>query len=424
MASNLNFFARFFALSRRKQLVVLIVLALTLFIGLRVYQALTKTSRSKTAETTVVQIKRSEITQLQAVSLDKTLPISGSLNPLEQTLVSARASGEVQSVAVREGQAVSKGQTLAELVATTYQAQYDQARANVASAEQSLNLAQKDYQNNEELYRSGFIAKMALQRLEVALQNARSTLTNAQQTLVIAQRNLAETRINAPISGVIAARKINPGETVGTGSVLFSIVNEDSFEVSAPISAEQVGQIAIGQTVQLRTPGVIDAFTGTVERINPAAQAGSRSFTVYVRVNNTGALRAGMYAQGDILLSSKPNVLSVPASAIHTKNERRYVYVLNNDRIEQREVTLGERASEAADAPTEITSGLQQGESVVRLDLGDIKPEQKVELVENSGQASDTTTNTAASNNAAQTEAPKTFWGKIKAWLSNKPNQK
>ena len=215
MASNLNFFARFFALSRRKQLVVLIVLALTLFIGVRVYQALTKTSRSKTAETTVVQIKRSEITQLQAVSLDKTLPISGSLNPLEQTLVSARASGEVQSVAVREGQAVSKGQTLAELVATTYQAQYDQARANVASAEQSLNLAQKDYQNNEELYRSGFIAKMALQRLEVALQNARSTLTNAQQTLVIAQRNLAETRINAPISGVIAARKINPGETVG-----------------------------------------------------------------------------------------------------------------------------------------------------------------------------------------------------------------
>jgi len=111
MASNLNFFARFFALSRRKQLVVLIVLALTLFIGVRVYQALTKTSRSKTAETTVVQIKRSEITQLQAVSLDKTLPISGSLNPLEQTLVSARASGEVQSVAVREGQAVSKGQT-------------------------------------------------------------------------------------------------------------------------------------------------------------------------------------------------------------------------------------------------------------------------------------------------------------------------
>ena len=163
----------------------------------------------------------------------------------------------------------------------------------------------------------------------------------------------------------------------------------------------------------------MDAFTGTVERINPAAQAGSRSFTVYVRVNNTGALRAGMYAQGDILLSSKPNVLSVPASAIHAKNGRQYVYVLNNDHIEQREVTLGERASEAADAPTEITSGLQQGESVVRLDLGDIKPEQKVELVENSGEAASHT-----QNNGAKTEAPKTFWGKIKAWLSNKPSQK
>lgn len=241
MASQFNFFA----LSKRKQLVVLTILALALFIGFRVFEALTKTSRAQTAAVNIIQIKRAEITQLQAVSLDKTLPLSGSLNPLDQTLVSARASGEVQSVAVREGQAVSQGQTLATLVATTYRAQYDQARANVTSAEQSLKLAQQDYQNNVELYHSGFIAKMALQKLDVTLQNARSSLTNAQQALVIAQRSLSETQITAPISGVIAARKINPGETVGIGSVLFSIVNESSFEVSAPISAEQVGQIGL-----------------------------------------------------------------------------------------------------------------------------------------------------------------------------------
>ncbi len=410
MASQFNFFA----LSKRKQLVVLTILALALFIGFRVFEALTKTSRAQTATVNIIQIKRAEITQLQAVSLDKTLPLSGSLNPLDQTLVSARASGEVQSVAVREGQAVSQGQTLATLVATTYRAQYDQARANVTSAEQSLKLAQQDYQNNVELYHSGFIAKMALQKLDVTLQNARSSLTNAQQALVIAQRSLSETQITAPISGVIAARKINPGETVGIGSVLFSIVNESSFEVSAPISAEQVGQISVGQTVQLRTPGVTDAFTGTVERINPAAQAGSRSFTVYVRVNNTGQLRAGMYAQGDILLSSKANVLSVPASAIHASNGRQYVYVLNNDTIEQREVTLGERASEAANAPTEITSGLQAGESVIRVDLGEIKPNQKVEVVENSGESIESATT------ASKTTAPQGILAKIKAWFTRK----
>ena len=411
MASKFNFSA----LGRRKQLVVLICALLVVFIGFRVYQAITKTSRSKTTDISTVQIKRSELIQLQSVSLDKTLPIAGSLNPLEQTLVSARASGEVRSVRAREGQAVNKGDVLAELVATTYQAQYDQAKANVTSAEQSLELAQNDYNNNLELYRSQFIAKMALQRVEVALQNARSNLTNAKQTLVIAERNLAETRITAPISGVVAVRKINPGETVGTGSVLFSIVNEDAFEVSAPISAEQVGQIAIGQTVQLHTPGITDAFTGTVERINPAAQAGSRSFTVYVRVNNNGALRAGMYAQGDILLSSKPNVLSVPASAIHTKNDRRYVYVLNNNSIEQREVTIGERASEAVDAPTEIMSGVSAGESVIRLDLGEIKPEMKVEIVENSGEA-------AQAEPAIPTKPAEKagIWNKIKAWFTKK----
>jgi RND family efflux transporter MFP subunit len=400
---------KFFSMSRRQQLVVLLILALLMFVVFRIVQAKTLASRAKAPEVTAIQIKTSEIIQLQSTSFDKTLSLSGALDPYQQAVVSARASGEVQEVRVREGQTVKKDEVLAQLVTTTYQAQVNQASAAVESAKQSLLLAQNDFANNEALFKSGFIAKMALQRFEVARQNAQSNLTNAQQSLVIAQRGLSDTKIIAPIAGVVAARKINTGETVGSGTVLFSIVNESSFELAAPISAEQIGSLSVGQTVQLSATGVSQAFTGTVERINPAAQAGSRSYTTYIRVNNPGNLRAGMFAQGQVLLSSRPDILSLPATAIHSKDNQKFVYVFANNTLTERAVTTGERTSDAIDAPVEITSGLTTGESVVRLDLGNIKPDLQVTLIDEK-----------AAQAPESASKPSGVLAKIKAWLTQK----
>ena len=400
---------KFFSMSRRQQLVVLLILALLMFVVFRIVQAKTLASRAKAPEVTAIQIKTSEIIQLQSTSFDKTLSLSGALDPYQQAVVSARASGEVQEVRVREGQTVKKDEVLAQLVTTTYQAQVNQASAAVESAKQSLLLAQNDFANNEALFNSGFIAKMALQRFEVARQNAQSNLTNAQQSLVIAQRGLSDTKIIAPIAGVVAARKINTGETVGSGTVLFSIVNESSFELAAPISAEQIGSLSVGQAVQLSATGVSQAFTGTVERINPAAQAGSRSYTTYIRVNNPGNLRAGMFAQGQVLLSSRPDILSLPATAIHSKDNQKFVYVFANNTLTERAVTIGERTSDAIDAPVEITSGLTTGESVVRLDLGNIKPDLQVTLIDEK-----------AAQAPESASKPSGVLAKIKAWFTQK----
>ncbi|MBS1175419.1 MAG: macA 1 [Burkholderiaceae bacterium] len=404
----------FFALSRRKQWVTILLLVLALFIGFRVFQALTKASRAKAPPASVVQIKTSELAEVQPTAFNKVLPLSGSLNPYQQTLISARASGEVAQVLVREGQTVNKGDVLAELSTITYQAQVDQARAAVNSAQQSLALAQQDYKNNKELLDAGFIAKMALQRIEVNRQSAQSALTQAQQSLVIAQRSLNDARISAPIAGVVAARKVNVGDTVGIGSPLFSIVNDNTFELASPIPAEQIGQVQVGQSVQLRTAGVANEFAGTIERVNPAAQAGSRSYMVYVRVFNNGQLRSGMFAEGSILLSSRPNILSIPATAVRSADGASHVYVVNNGVLEKRNVTVGERASEQIDAPIEITSGLSAGERVVRLDLGMMKPNLKVELLDDTG------TVPSAESSKDSTAPQQGLITKIKAWFSKK----
>ena len=89
---------KFFSMSRRQQLVVLLILALLMFVVFRIVQAKTLASRAKAPEVTAIQIKTSEIIQLQSTSFDKTLSLSGALDPYQQAVVSARASGEVQEV--------------------------------------------------------------------------------------------------------------------------------------------------------------------------------------------------------------------------------------------------------------------------------------------------------------------------------------
>ena len=352
----------------------LLLLALIALIGLRLYQSLTQAARAKPAPVKEIQVKQSELISVGAIAFEQTLPLSGSLNPYVQTTVRPRASGEVARVLVREGQAVQANQVLAELVDTTYQAQLAQAQANVSSAQRSFDVTLQDYKNNQQLFEEKFISKMALDKLNVNVAAAQTQLDNAKQALVIAKQSASETVIRAPVAGYIASSAAQKGDTVGNETAMFVIVNIDSFELAAPVSAEQVGMIRAGQTVQLSATGVAEPFSGVVERVNPAAQNGSRSYLVYIRVDNLdGLLKAGMFAQGKIFLSASPNALSVPATALHTAGDKVYVYKVADGKLIKQFVTTGARASDAIDAAVEITSGLAANDTVIRLDLGELK---------------------------------------------------
>lgn len=377
-----------------KIFLVVLAVALVAVVALRAYQQMTQAARAKPVPVTDIQIKKSELATVGADSFEQVLPLSGSLNPYVQTTVRPRASGEVSEMRVREGDAVKAGQVLAELVNTTYLAQARQARSNLISAQKSFDVTQTDYNNNEQLKNEGFISKMALDKLEANKVAAQAQLNNAQQAVLIAQQALNETIIKAPVAGYIATRSSLKGDTVSNDTPMFTIVNIDSFELAAPISAEQVGSIHTGQMVQLTSSGVAQAFNGTVERINPAALNGSRSYLVYIRVDNpTGQLKAGMFAQGKIILASTENAIAVPASALHIEGDMTYVYKINNGKLVKQTVTTGARASDAIDAAVTIVTGLSAGEQVVRLDLGELKEGVNVTIVDENAAAESSATN-------------------------------
>ena len=351
-----------------------LAIVLVAVVAYRVYQSLTQAARAKAVPITELQIKLSEVMTVGDSVFEQALPLSGSLSPYVQTIVRPRASGEVSKMLVREGDAVREGQVLAELVSTTYRAQYQQALSSLQSAQSSYDVTQTDYKNNQQLQQEGFISKMALDKLDANKVAAQTQLNNAKQALLIAEHALSETIIKAPVSGYIASRSSLKGDTVSNDTAMFSIVNIDSFELAAPISAEQVGSVHVGQTVELTSAGMAQGFNGTVERINPAAQNGSRSYLIYIRVDNsTGQLKAGMFAQGKIILASMANSLTVPAAALHTDGDKTFVYKIIDGKLVKQFVETGARASDAIDAAVQINSGLTAGERVVRLDLGTLK---------------------------------------------------
>ena len=402
----MSFFSNMFRQKQWRKIVLLaLAAALLILAAVRITQSFLRAGSAKQTPVTQMQLKSSEVMTVVPTGFEQTLPLSGSLNSYTQATVSARAAGEVARVLVREGQAVQQGELLAVLVDTTYRAQYDQAVANEQSALSSLKLAEQDYQNNAQLVKEGFISSIALQKLAVARESARAQLQNATQAKVIAQRALSEVNIKAPVSGVIAARDIREGETAAVGTPMFSIVNIDSFELQAPISAEQIGAIHQGQTVQLTSVGVAEPFTGTVERINPAATNGSRSYAAYIKVDNmSGLLKAGMFAQGQIVITARDGVLNVPATALHTRDQTQYVYIVKDNKLAEQTVTTGTRSSDAIDAPVEIVSGLNNGDVVVRQDLGQLVVGTDVVLLNADG---------SKPEGESKSVAPPTWWQKI-----------
>jgi membrane fusion protein, multidrug efflux system len=292
-------------------------------------------------------------------------PISGALMPLNQATVKAKVAAEVHEVLVLEGQSVQAGQVLVRLDQTEARSRNDAQRAAVDDARAKLVLAQKNRDNNTALLRQNFISQNALDNTESGLQVAKAALDSAQAQMRITQQVLDDTMIKAPISGTVSKRFVQRGDKTAIDASVVQLADLTTMQVEAPVPATDIPNIHIGQQVDMRVDG-FDArkFSGKVERINPVAEAGSRSITTYIRISNPGSeLRGGMFAQGEITLERSQPVLTVPVAAVLQDGDRKYVFALEGGKIQRRDIDTG--AVSAGEGLIEVKSGLLPGAQVV-----------------------------------------------------------
>ncbi|MDL2354985.1 MAG: efflux RND transporter periplasmic adaptor subunit [Pseudomonadota bacterium] len=328
----------------------------------------------------VYELSSADVAAVEARELRQNLPLSGSLAPLSQATVKAKVSGVVLETAVQEGMSVTAGQVIARLDAADQRARVAQQQAALDEASARLSLAKKNNANSGALLKQNYISQNAYDTTQNSVELAQASVKAMAAQLELARIALADTVIRAPLAGVVSKRHAQAGEKVAPDMPVFTIVDLRQLTLEAQVPASDVPRVKIGQEVRFKVDGFAARdFTGTVARINPTTEAGSRAMLVYISVDNRDAvLRGGMFAKGDITTAKSAVAPLVPLAAVRDDKGRQVVYTIVADKVVAQPVTLGMRNEDAGMA--QVTAGLAAGATVIVAKLDGVKPGNKVRV--------------------------------------------
>jgi membrane fusion protein, multidrug efflux system len=347
------------------------IVVIASFVGLRATQA--KKDEKKPDANVMLEFTPADVAVVEMRELVRSIAFSGSLTPLLQTTVKSRVSGDVNRVLVREGETVAPGQLLAQIDIADLQARLDAQVAALEEARAKLSIAEKNRENNQQLLRQKFISQNAYDTTHSTFEASAASMRSAEAQVRLAKKAMEDAAVRAPFAGIVAKKFANAGEKVGVDSPLFALVDLSRMEIEAPAPASEIPSVKPGQTATFRVDGFGErVFDGKVERINPTAEAGSRSITLYISVaNRDGVLKGGMFAKGQIVLDKTTLSAVVPASAVRDEAGQTYVFAIEGGKITKRAVKVG--MTEPQQGLIEVKSGLEKGLNVVNTRVTGLK---------------------------------------------------
>ena len=293
----------------------------------------------------VLEFSPADLARVEAQPLSRWLPVSGALQPVRQATVKAKVSGDVRQITVREGESVRAGQLLVRIDTADLEAKLIERTGALESARAQLAMAAKTQATNQALLKQNFISQNAYDNSESSFGVSQGGVKSAEAQVQLARNALRDANVASPLAGVVAKRHVQPGEKVAFDSPLVTVVDLTELELQAAVPASDVPELALGKAVELSIDGFGERrFTGRVERINPAAEPGTRAILVYVGIPNPdGALRGGMFATGRIALAASAPVTTLPATAVRTEAGQTFVWTVEGGKLVKRGVVTGRR---------------------------------------------------------------------------------
>ncbi|WP_397532909.1 efflux RND transporter periplasmic adaptor subunit [Roseateles sp.] len=318
------------------------------------------------AASAVLQLGPLDLAQVQSLRVERQVELSGGIKAVDQALIKAKVAAELKTLSVREGDTVRAGQLLGELDSTELVWRLRQAEQSAAASKAQAEITRRTLDNNRALVGQGFISSTALEAAQSSDAAAQANLQAAQAAVELARKALADARLIAPISGQVSQRLAQPGERVPLDGRILEIVDLAKLELEAALPAEQAAALRIGAQARLDVDG--QALAATLVRVNPSAQAGSRSVLVYLRLDHPQGLRHGMFARGTLALESR-DALALPVHTLRIEKARPYVLKVQDGQIKTVTVETGISGEALVDGQRqgviEIRSGLALGDRVL-----------------------------------------------------------
>jgi RND family efflux transporter MFP subunit len=305
-----------------------------------------------------------EVVQPARVTMAQRIEFSGPLVAPQTATVRAKAGGTLLTLTVAEGSRVAAGQVLATIDGSEVASRLAERAAMVESARASLTQAERTHANNQRLAEQNFISATALDQSRAALDAARAQANAARAQLDTVRAVSRDTRVLAPIAGIVAKRHAVAGEKVAAEQNLLTLVDLRTLELAGAVGTHEVSLLSPGLPVEVRVEGVAAPVMGTIARIAPAAEAGTRSIGVTIALaNKDEKLRAGQYALASVELVDAQPRLTVPANALASSAGQDHVWLIENGILARRAVTVGRR--DAREGRVEVLAGVAPDSQVL-----------------------------------------------------------
>ena len=317
-------------------------------------------------------------------TLQNSVTATGTIEAVTSVTVGTQVSGIVNKLYVDYNSQVKKGQVIAELDKTNLLSELNTAKANLASAQSSLNYQAANMERYKTLYKKGLVSADEYENALLTYRQAKEQVASSKENVQRAQTNLGYATITSPIDGTVISKSVEEGQTVAASfntPELFTIAKDlTNMQVVADVDEADIGDVAVGNRVAFTVDAYPDdTFEGVVKQVRLEATTTNNVVTYEVVISAPNAdlkLKPGLTANVTIFTKEQPNVLSVPNKALRftpTKETvgkdmkivdckgKNKIWTLNDKTLTAHPVNIGQ--SDATH--TQIISGVKAGQSIV-----------------------------------------------------------
>jgi RND family efflux transporter MFP subunit len=300
-------------------------------------------------------------TLAQVMPLEISERTLGTLEAVNDPKIGAEIAGRVVKVTARAGEAVVRGQLLAQIDPTDAGHQVKVDSGEVARLEALLLQQERVLARQSELVQKNFISKNALDEATAQRDALQNQLASARARASLSRNSLDKTRIVAPFDGIIETQVVAPGDYVKVGDPLFRMVSNARLRANLPFPETAATRLKVGQPVRLSSPlSPGEAIAAVVEDIRPTVGDGNRALEVIARLDNPGPLKGGGSVDAVVVTGLREQAVVVPEQAVVLRPAGKVVYLIADGKARQQIVDIGSKQR----GLVEITGGLQGGETV------------------------------------------------------------